>query len=82
MKQMANETGLEIDEELQVDLGISKERESNSAVEDRKIEEAVKRARIELKALLNEPITESGSGSVGMGFGGGQRRDKFVVYNS
>ena len=61
MKKMAKDTGLEIDEELKVDLGISKERESNSAAEDRKIEEAVKKARVELKSLLNEPIVEAGS---------------------
>ena len=75
MKKMAKDTGLEIDEELQIDLGMSKQRESNSAAEDRKIEEAVKRARLELKSLLDEPIIEAGSGS------GSQRRDKFFVYN-
>ena len=79
---MAKDTGLEIDEELKVDLGISKERESNSAAEDRKIEEAVKKARVELKSLLNEPIVEAGSGGMGNGNNGNQRRDKFVVYNA
>lgn len=43
---------------------MSTEREANSAAEDRNIEEAVKRARIELKALLNEPVelTSQGAG--------------------
>ena len=77
---MAKDTGLEIDEELEVDLGMSKDRESNSAAEEKKIEEAVKRARIELKSLLNEPIVEPGSR--GMGYNTSQRRDKFVVYNA
>ena len=76
MKKMARDTGLEMDEELQIDLGMSKERESNSAAEDRRIEEAVKRARAELKSLLSEPIIDAG-----IGHSGAERRDKFVVYN-
>ena len=55
MKKIAADTGLEIDDDLKSDLGMSSQK-SLAAMEDKKMEEAVRRARSELKALLNSPI--------------------------
>jgi hypothetical protein len=55
MKKIATETGLEIDDDLKSDLGISSQT-SSAALEDQKMNVAVKRARSELKALLDTPI--------------------------
>ena len=89
MTKMSKDTGIQLDEELKIDLGLSSERESNSAVEDRKIEEAVKRARVELKTLLNQPIDLSSHGTVSNPSSRGpgkkirgekRKRDAFVVF--
>ena len=76
MKKVSSDTGLEIDEDLQQDLGIS-DKKSAAAIEDKKIEAAVKRARLELKALLNVPVTSdsNGFGDSGQGY----RKKSFVV---
>lgn len=76
MAKMSADTGITLDEELQIDLGLSKERESNFAAEDRKIEEAVKKARAELKALLNQPIDVNNKGPISRNNGGGNKGKK------
>ena len=55
MQKIAAETGLEIDDDLKSDLGISSQM-SSVALEDQKMDAAVKKARSELKALLDTPI--------------------------
>ncbi len=55
MQKIAAETGLEIDDDLKSDLGISSQK-STVALEDQKMDTAVKKARSELKALLDTPI--------------------------
>ena len=58
MKKLSSDSGLDIDEDLKEDLGIAGE-DSVTALEDKKIEVAVKRARAELRTLLQTPIVES-----------------------
>ena len=77
MKKVSKETGIEIDDELKEDLGIAskKDKESGLNLEDKKIESAVKRARLELKSLLNENITTNKN----IDTGSNKRKKSFVV---
>ena len=77
MKKVSKETGIEIDDELKEDLGMAskKDKESGLNLEDKKIESAVKRARLELKSLLNENITTNKN----IDTGSNKRKKSFVV---